>query len=92
MAQMVRVKIEFEQGAGLPGAFNNKAGIEVDEVVVNVQMHGYQSDAVSYALTQLRKGGVTFDGPLSISTEKVMQIGGDDGGSYTVNFPGAQQA
>lgn len=88
MAQAVQVTIEYEEGAGLPGSVNRETDAlppDLDgKVGAIVTVPLYADEAVVQTLTRLHKAGFHFDGELTIRTEKVRQVGGDDGSSFSV--------
>jgi len=82
MAQAVKVTIEFERGdaVALPGSINREEDGQ-HETSATLHAH-YQSDAVINVLMRMKEAGLMLDGPLVITTEKMHQVGGDDGAMF----------
>lgn len=89
MAQLVHVKVQFEPGEGLPGSVPEQTSITEDGIVeARIQVPLDTGDAIMEFLHRARESGYRFDGPLTITAEKVRQIGGSDGSAMVVDEAG----
>lgn len=78
MAQVVNVVIDYERMAKAPKPVRLNFPERDGQMTVQMQTT-YSGEAAGQALRQLGKDGIQFDGNLMVSTQKVRQVGGDDG-------------
>lgn len=78
MAQVVNVTIDYERMATAPAPVRLNFPERDGQMTLQIQTT-YSGEAAGHALRNLAKRGIQFDGNLMVSTQKVRQVGGDDG-------------